>query len=204
MLYLDFYIAYSLFRLTSLIYAEKLEFEQPAIMEDKQCKQTELFSAMTTGSDYFLSLNDKSKQRYKVKINDIRGYHLYLIKKEELSSDISKFPPVTYPDIVNYFLFSLSPLTKGELKAYKSLESYNQFVSGGVKEVKTKLFGETNLVIGRVSTKCISSFILQKIRASVRYNKKGATKSSKRPHFSINISKSRHLECYTSLNGMWF
>ena len=59
---------------------------------------------------------------------------------------------MTYPDIVNYFLFSLSPLTKEELKAYKSLDSYNQFVSGWVKEVKTKLFGETTLVIGRVNT----------------------------------------------------
>ena len=40
------------------------------------------------------------------------------MKKEELSGDISKFPPATYPDIVNYFLFSLSPLTKEELKVY--------------------------------------------------------------------------------------
>ena len=36
----------------SLIYVEKFEFENPAIMEDKQ-----------TGSDYFLSLDGKSKQR---------------------------------------------------------------------------------------------------------------------------------------------
>ena len=41
---------------------------------------------MAKGSDYFLSLDDKSKQRYKVKKNQR--------KKEELSGDISKFPPV--------------------------------------------------------------------------------------------------------------
>ena len=51
----------------SLIYAEKFEFENPAIMEDKQCKQTELFLVMAKGIDYFLSLDDKSKQRYKEK-----------------------------------------------------------------------------------------------------------------------------------------
>lgn len=34
-------IEYSLFLLTSLIYAEKLEFENSDIMEDKQRKQTE-------------------------------------------------------------------------------------------------------------------------------------------------------------------
>ena len=29
-------------------------------MEDKQCKQTEQFSVMTKGNDYFLSLDDKA------------------------------------------------------------------------------------------------------------------------------------------------
>ena len=43
------------FRLTSLIYAEKFEFENPVIMEEKKCKQTERFSVMTKGSDCFLS-----------------------------------------------------------------------------------------------------------------------------------------------------
>ena len=34
----------------------------------------------------------------------------------------------------------MSPLTKEELKAFESLESYNQFTSGWIKEVKIKLF----------------------------------------------------------------
>ena len=54
---------------TSLIYADKFEFEYSAIMEDKQCKQTERFSVMAKGSNYFLLLDDKSKLRYEVKIN---------------------------------------------------------------------------------------------------------------------------------------
>ena len=52
---------YSPFWLTSLIYAEKFEFENSAIMEDKQCKQMERFLAMAKESDYFL-LYDKSKK----------------------------------------------------------------------------------------------------------------------------------------------
>ena len=63
-------------------------------MEDKQCKQMERFLAMAKESDYFLSLDDKSKQIHKVKINNIRRYDPYQIKKEELSPEISKFPPV--------------------------------------------------------------------------------------------------------------
>ena len=63
-------------------------------MEGKQCKQTERFSVMAKASDCFLSLDVKSKQRYKVKINKIQGYDPYQIKKEELSGDVSEFPPV--------------------------------------------------------------------------------------------------------------
>ena len=63
-------------------------------MEDKQCKQTERISIMAKGSDYFLSLDDKSKQRCKVKINNIQGYDPYQIKKAELSGDISILSPV--------------------------------------------------------------------------------------------------------------
>ena len=83
------------FRLTSLIYGEKFEFENSAITEDKQCKQMERFLAMTREGDYFLSLDDKFKQIYKVKIHNIQGCDPYQIKKEKLSGDISKFPPAT-------------------------------------------------------------------------------------------------------------
>ena len=49
---------------------------------------------MAKASDYFLSLDDKSKQKYNVKTNNMQGCDPYQIKKEELSEDISKFPPV--------------------------------------------------------------------------------------------------------------
>ena len=60
-------------------------------MEDKQRKQTQQLLVIAKRSDYFLFLDDKSKQRYKVKINNIQGYDPYQIKKEELLGDISNF-----------------------------------------------------------------------------------------------------------------
>ena len=52
---------------------------------------------MGKGSDYFLSLDDKSKQRYKVKINNIQLITtLIRLKKGQLSRGISKFPPVQW------------------------------------------------------------------------------------------------------------
>ena len=54
--------------------------------------KTERLSVMAKASDYFLSLDDKSKQRCKVKTINMQGYDPYQIKKEELSGDITKFP----------------------------------------------------------------------------------------------------------------
>ena len=103
-------------------------------------------------SVYFKGLENNSKARYKEKINLLGGCDPYDIKKDQMVVNIDKFPSVTYPDIANYFLFALSPLTKEELKAYKGLESYNQFVSGWVKEVSMKEFPDDKiLVTGRVS-----------------------------------------------------
>ena len=91
-------------------------------------------------SDYYTGLELKTKLRYKEKIDLISNCDPYTIKKDEMMTEIENFPSISYPDIVNYFLFALSPLTKEELKAYKGLESYNQFVSGWVKEVLMKEF----------------------------------------------------------------
>ena len=49
---------------------------------------------MAKRTDFFLLLDDKSKQRYKVKTNNMQEYNPYHIKKDELSGDICKFPPV--------------------------------------------------------------------------------------------------------------
>ena len=71
-------------------------WKNPTIMEDKQYKQMEQFLVMAKGSNYFLLLDDQSKQRFKVKINNIRGYDPYQMKKENLSGSINKFPPVQW------------------------------------------------------------------------------------------------------------
>ena len=105
---------YSPFWPTPLIYAEKFEFKNPAIMEDKQCKQMEQFLAMAKESNYFLSLDDKSKQIYKVKITNMQGYDPYQIKSWDFQAMLVNFHQCH--SLFNYFLYSLSPLTKEELK----------------------------------------------------------------------------------------
>ena len=81
----------SLFQLTLLIYAEKLEFENSAIVEDVN-NVNKLSNSHPWQKESSLDL--KFKQRYKVKIDKIQQYDPYQMKKEELSGDISKFLPL--------------------------------------------------------------------------------------------------------------
>ena len=94
---------------------------------------------------YVQSLSTEAKARYENKIKLIGGVDLYYTK---LGKDI---PPVDAADLLSYIVLQTSYLSSQQFKARKSLEAYNQFVCGWVKEVKTWLVSEKYLVKGRVS-----------------------------------------------------
>ena len=79
-------------------------------------------------NEYLKSLDSKMTQRYKDKFGIINNLDPYTLKRKELNENIELYPAVTYPDMVDYFLFALSPLTSDELKCYKSLQSYNNCI----------------------------------------------------------------------------
>ena len=47
-------------------------------------------------------------------------------------------PAVEYPDIANYLVLQTSWATKQQMKAYKSMDAYNFFISGWVNTLLTK------------------------------------------------------------------
>ena len=55
-------------------------------MEEKLCKQMGRFLAMAKESNYFLSLVDKSKQMYKLNINNTQEYDSYQIGQFHIKS----------------------------------------------------------------------------------------------------------------------
>ena len=59
----------------------------------------------------------------------------YALSENEWCDDITKWPSVEYGDIYNYLIESKGSYTRQSLKAYKSLEAYNYFVSGHVRTV---------------------------------------------------------------------
>lgn len=64
--------------------------------------------------------------------------------------DVNNFPPIIYPDILNYLVFIPSRLTMEDLKAYKKLEVYNVFTSGWVRQPVVTLCNDLYVITGRV------------------------------------------------------
>ena len=77
-----------------------------------------------------------SKQRYEEKIG---GQDPYEMPKKAWVEDIDKWPSTTYIHVDMYLAFSLSPYTRDDLLNYKSLECYQRFVAGWVRDVLVML-----------------------------------------------------------------
>ena len=52
------------------------------------------------------------------------------------SVKIGNFSSICYPDIVSCLVFSSSPFSADDMRAYKSLKAYNQVIESWVRDVK--------------------------------------------------------------------
>ena len=107
----------------------------------------------TIYKELFTRFTGKGKKRYLQKIELINGLAPYSIRKKDwTSTKVDDYPSVTYPDIVNYLIFSPNPYSSDGLKSYKGLDAYNQFQEGWVSDVKVKMAKDDVAVVGaRVS-----------------------------------------------------
>ncbi len=89
------------------------------------------------------------KLRYAEKLTLINGQDPFLLG----SSGIEKkpLPPIEATDLVSYLVLQTSCVTAKQFKAHKSMEAYNQFVSGWVKEVSAWIINGKSVITGRVS-----------------------------------------------------
>lgn len=116
-------------------------------------------------STYSKLLSADRKKRYSVKISKIDNVDPYTLKKSDFVYEQDFYPKITYPDIVNYLLFAPTPVTSEEMKNYKSLESYNQFLCGWVKEIGIRLYQSDSicLVYGRVRKQVLDLNLIKNI-----------------------------------------
>ncbi|XP_035689579.1 uncharacterized protein LOC118424879 [Branchiostoma floridae] len=105
--------------------------------------------ATSTGvlfSSYCHSLSDHAKVRYEEKVSAI-GFDPYSLHKSAFDSDLALVPSVEYPDIVNYLVLTTSWATNNQMKAYKSMEAYNFFVSGWVDTLQMKTVSPDKVLV---------------------------------------------------------
>ena len=97
-----------------------------------------MFQCCGNMSEFTSNLDPPSLQRYKEKLIAIENIDPYLLEEADFSTCFDDFPDITYSDIVNYLVFHPSPYSE-DMKAYKSLEAYNQvWKVGFVRLVSTK------------------------------------------------------------------
>ena len=91
--------------------------------------------------NYKETLDKEAHRRYLEKISDIGDVDPYQIEKSKWSRDHALFPNVTYLGLVNYLIFHPSPYcTIKDFQNYKSLEAYDRFVCGWVRDVAVHVY----------------------------------------------------------------
>ena len=94
-------------------------------------------------STEYQELGRQAKKRYREKLDlpviDKGAPDPYAVAGELVEKFSDTLPKIEYADIYNYLVTAPSPVTKEELKAYKSLQGYNYLTSGWVGAISTIL-----------------------------------------------------------------
>ena len=96
-------------------------------------KYSRITSPVTPLSDYANRLENNFKQRYLEKISAI-GIDPVLKEGQNFAPDC--LPPVESTDLLFYLVLETSFYTKRQFKAFRSLQAYNQMVSGLISSVQ--------------------------------------------------------------------
>ena len=98
-------------------------------------------------ADYAKKLEPLVKQRYLEKISAI-GIDPVLIEGKHFEADC--LPPVESTDLLFYLVLETSFYTQQQFKAFRSLEAYNQMVSGFIASVQGHIIANKFVVLAKV------------------------------------------------------
>ena len=96
---------------------------------------------------YANKLEEKVKKRYVEKISAI-GIDPVLIEGKNFEPDC--LPPVESTDLLFYLVLETSYYTKQQFKAFRSLQAYNQMVSGFISSVQGHIINDKFVVLAKV------------------------------------------------------
>ena len=100
-------------------------------------------------SPYAEGLPGEAKARYIAKLQLLNGLDPFLLSSKTGTEE--SLPLVEATDLVSFLVLETSFVTAKQFKAHKSMEAYNQFVSGWVKDVSAWRINQKSVVTGRVS-----------------------------------------------------
>ena len=90
------------------------------------------------GSKYFDDLQPNDKKAYKEKLTLANGAILqdpFTISEKDWLQDEKLLPNIKFEDIYKYLMETPGLISQENVKAQKSLESYNFFISGHVQDI---------------------------------------------------------------------
>ena len=93
-------------------------------------------------SEYVRTLDPVARTRYTEKLECVGlseledPYELWRCGKFKQDDDMTKWPPVECGDIFFYFIERPGIFTRQQMKQWKSLEAYNYFQSGHVRDIR--------------------------------------------------------------------
>ena len=114
-------------------------------------------------SCYAEKLPVEAKKRYREKLSAISGVDPFTLEAGKRSGPLEatdSLPQVDSTDLVSYLVLQTNFVTVTQFKSHKSLDAYNQFVSGWIKEVNAWTGKGKFVVTGRVS--CLDQHIRNK------------------------------------------
>lgn len=98
-------------------------------------------------ASYAESLDQLQYATYRDKLALIEGLDPYTVPSEAIVHDVEALPKITHRDIFNYLIFSPSPFTIDDMKDCQSLEAYNVFFRGWVRDVGVTQIKEDTCVV---------------------------------------------------------
>ena len=142
-----------------------MEFQSSAAILEYNVAMTIMTSSATSSSRQLMASNAKkllpgfkdtladpnSKHRYQEKLKLINDIDPYETLREDWTDDVDLWPCTSYINVGMYLLFSPSPYTQEDLENYKSLECYQRFLAGWVRDVLVKAVEDKRVVMAKDS-----------------------------------------------------
>ncbi|CAH3033677.1 unnamed protein product [Pocillopora meandrina] len=174
-------------------------------------KEKEKESQNKSGVDYSFLISEYAKQldfpvrdQYLQKIAAI-GIDPVLVEGKDFKLDC--LPPVESTDILWYLVLETSFYTQKQFKAFRSLEAYNQMVSGFIASVQGYIIADKFLVLAKVrhsqrmNNSLISCWVITEREGTILFAHCLGCKAGLAETCSHIASVLFYLEAWTKING---